>query len=104
MKRLRNISIALFIGLMGIGSSAVYAFPAHDGISVNVASQPTIKALNGSIVITVPGDNPIHFQIFSITGQAIKSITLGQGSTTIELPKGYYIVKCSHWSKTIIVK
>lgn len=104
MKRLRNISIALFIGLMSIGSSAVYAFPAHNGISVNAVSQPTIKALNGSIAITVPGDNLVHFQVFSITGQAIKSITLGQGTTTIELPKGYYIVKCSHWSKTIIVK
>lgn len=103
MKRLRNISVALIIGLMGIGSSAVYAFPAQNGASLNV-SQPTIKASNGSITLIVPSDNTIQFQIYSITGQAIKTVNAGYGSTTVDLPRGYYIVKCSYWSKTVIVK
>ena len=103
MKRLKNISIALIIGLMGLGSSVAYAFPAHNDISVNVA-QPSVKASTGAITLTVSSDNAVQFQIYSITGQAIKSITVGQGSTTIELPRGYYIVKCSYWSKTVVVK
>lgn len=104
MKRLRNISVALLISLMGIGSSAVYAFPAHDGISASAASQPTIKASNGSITLIVPGDNSVQFQIYSITGQAIKNVTVSHGSLSVDLPRGYYIVKCSYWSKTVIVK
>lgn len=88
---------------MSLGSSAVYAFPAQEGNSLNV-TQPTIKASNGSITLTVPSDNAVQFQIYSITGQAIKTVTVGHGTTTVELPRGYYIVKCSQWSKTVVVK
>lgn len=103
MKRFRNISLALIISLMGVGSSAVYAFPAIDGVSVN-AAQPTIKASVGSITLNVPGEDAVQFHIYSITGQAIKTVIVHQGSLSVELPRGYYIVKCSHWSKTVIVK
>lgn len=104
MKRLRNISIAVIIGLMGACPSAVYAFPAHDGISTEAVAQPTIKAVSGGITVTISGDSAVQFQIYSITGQAIKTFTATQGATSIDLPRGYYVVKCNYWSKTVIVK
>lgn len=103
MKRLRNISVALFICLMGFSSSAVYAFPSQ-ATSSTIGNQASVRASSGAITLTANSEEPICFQIFSITGQAIKNITISQGSTTIELPRGYYIVKCNHWSKTVIVK
>lgn len=103
MKKLRNISVALFICLMGFSSSAVYALPTQDTCSV-IGNQASVRASSGVITLTANSDEPICFQIYSITGQAIKNITISQGSATIELPRGYYIVKCDHWSKTVIVK
>lgn len=103
MKKLRNISVALFICLMGFGSSAVYAFPTQASSTIT-DNQVSVKASSGAIILTANCEEPVCFQIFSITGQAIKTITLSQGSTSIELPHGYYIVKCNQWSKTVIVK
>ncbi len=103
IKRFRNTSLALIISLMGVGSSVAYAFPAIDNISVN-AAQPTIKASAGSITLSVSLDETVQFHIYSITGQAIKTVNLHQGSLLVELPRGYYVVKCSYWSKTVIVK
>lgn len=103
MKKLRNISVALFICLMGFGSSAVYAFPTQTSSTIT-NNQASVKASSGAITLTANSEEPVCFQIFSITGQAVKTITLSQGSTTIELPRGYYIVKCDCWSKTVIVK
>ncbi|MBQ2838210.1 MAG: T9SS type A sorting domain-containing protein [Muribaculaceae bacterium] len=102
MKKLKYISVALFISMMTISSSAVYAFPAQS--IENIATHASVKATSGAITLVANSDEPIQFHIYSITGQAIKTITLSQGTTTIELPRGYYIVKCNYWSKTVIVK
>ncbi|MBR5333013.1 MAG: T9SS type A sorting domain-containing protein [Muribaculaceae bacterium] len=104
MRKLRNITIAFFIGLMGISSSVVYANPANDEISIITSSQPSIKTSEGAVTLIVTSDETVNFQIFSITGQVVKTATVSHGSATIELPKGYYIVKCIHWSKSVIVK
>lgn len=103
MKKLKNIFIALIICLMNFGSSVVYAFPPQV-TSMVTDNQVSVKATSGAIILTANCEEPICFQIFSITGQAIKTITLSQGSTSIELPRGYYIVKCNQWSKTVIIK
>lgn len=104
MKKLRNLSVAFLIGLMGVSSSIVYANPANDDISIIASSQPSIKTSTGAVTLIVPSDESVNFQIYSITGQIVKTATVSHGSTTIELPKGYYIVKCIHWSKSVIVK
>ncbi len=104
MKKLRNITLAFFIGLMSIGTSVAYAFPAPNEIAVISSQQPSVSASVGHITLTVNDDEVVNFYIYSITGQIIKTITISQGSTTVELPRGYYIVKCNYWSKTVIVK
>ena len=104
MKKLKNITVALFISAMSVCSLTGYAYPSHDNISINTSTQPTIKTSAGTITLTVTSDESVNFQIYSITGQVIKSITVSHGSATLELPKGYYIVRCSHWSKSVVVK
>lgn len=44
------------------------------------------------------------FEIYSITGQRLKSATVEGGTVKVELPKGCYIVRCAKWSKKVIVK
>ena len=50
-------------------------------------------------------DNESTFSVYSITGQIVKSVSVPGGTTaTINLPKGFYIVKCEYWSRKVIVK
>lgn len=103
MKQLRITLTALFICMMGFGSSMAYASPTQT-ITNSVADQVLVSTSSGSITLISNSEEPVLFQIFSITGQVIKSTTVTQGSVSIDLPRGYYIVKCEHWSKTVIVK
>ena len=104
MKKLKNITVALFISAMSVCSLSVYASPARDNISISAPSQPTVSASAGTVTLTVTSHESVTFQIYSITGQVVKNITISQGSATVELPKGYYIVRCNHWSKSVVVK
>lgn len=104
MTKLRNISIVLFISVIALLPSMGVAMPINNDINKIENVQPSITVNTGTISLTVSTEEPVLFQIYSITGQIIKTITLGQGTTSIDLPRGYYIVKCPFWSKTVIVK
>ncbi len=69
-----------------------------------VAVQTSVKASNGQIVLTSVEEKPVTFLIYSIIGQLVKSVTVQSGETVVELPRGYYIVKCEKWTKQVIVK
>lgn len=63
----------------------------------------SVRPCAGYLEITATADAPMRFYIYSITGQLVKSIDV-LGTVQVELPHGYYIVKCSEWSKQVIVK
>lgn len=65
---------------------------------------PQVKAQPGGINIEVPGDQPRHVAIYAITGQVVKQFNANPGSTYIELPAGYYIVRVANLSVKIVVK
>lgn len=67
-------------------------------------SQPQIKVLPGRIEISVAGDEPHQVAIYALTGQVVKTLTLTSGVTSIDLPAGYYIVKCDRVSCRVVVK
>lgn len=70
-----------------------------------VVESPMVKSTPTGVVFSVSEDKPYQFGIYSITGQLIKSIkVLPYTSTTINLPKGYYIVKCEKWAKQVVVR
>ncbi len=75
---------------------------ADDRIEV-AAPSCSVTPVSGGI--TVAAESETTFDVYSITGQRIKSVTVvGVGAEKVDLPKGCYIVRCSQWSKKVIVK
>lgn len=102
MKRLLYIftlCVALAVGSVGV---RVFAEPRVEQVS---SEETTVYGGKGTIAM-VAGDSDATFNIYSITGQLIKSVRVSAGTkVTIEVPKGFYIVKCSgRWSRKVVVK
>ena len=102
MKRLLYIftlCVALAVGAVGVSS---YAAPRVEQVS---SDETTVYGGKGSIAM-VAGESDATFNIYSITGQLIKSVRVTAGTkVTIEVPKGFYIVKCAgRWSRKVVVK
>ena len=95
--------ICIGISVIGVANNSA-SNSADENISSAIVEQPTISTLSGGISLTTPSDKPTKFLIYSITGQVIKTITVSSGEVIVELPKGYYIVKCENWSKQAIVR
>lgn len=56
-------------------------------------------------VLTIRSDAASKFEIYSITGQLIRSLSVNAGATVkVELAKGFYIIKCESWTKRIVIK
>lgn len=45
-----------------------------------------------------------QFEVYSITGKLVKSVTVGSEAVTVQLPSGCYIVRTASWSKKVVVK
>lgn len=106
MKHIKNYIKTLFISL-ALGACAIPAFaePADASVQQSVAvSQPQVRVLNDRIEITVSGEEDCPVTIYALTGQVVKSFTAVQGVNSVELPKGYYIVKCDRYSCRVVVK
>ena len=95
--------ICIGISVIGVANNSA-SNPTDENISSAIVEQPTISTLSGGISLTTPSDKTTKFLIYSITGQVIKTITVSSGEVIVELPKGYYIVKCENWSKQAIVR
>ncbi|MDE6320776.1 MAG: T9SS type A sorting domain-containing protein, partial [Muribaculaceae bacterium] len=91
MSRIRNILLAAALTLAGTST----AFAAADAsLNEPQSTSSTVQVRYGSVELTVNGSEPVTFQIFAITGQQVKSVTVPGASTTkVELPKGVYIVR-----------
>lgn len=104
MKKLRHIILAFALAASAAGGSAL-ASVTDNGVQQELASSTvSVKTGAGQVELTVSGDEPVKFHIYSITGQLVKSVSMADGSVIIELPRGLYIVKCDKWSKQIVVK
>lgn len=99
MKRILRITLILAVM---IGASGLFVgINADDRIEVTAVSC-SASPTNGGIKLTAESD--MTFDIYSITGQRIKSVSVSSGTEQINLPKGCYIVRCAQWSKKVIVK
>ncbi len=94
-----TLCVALAVGSVGV---SVFATPRVEQVS---SEETTVYGGKGTIAM-VAGDSDATFNIYSITGQLIKSVRVSAGTkVTIEIPKGFYIVKCSgRWSRKVVVK
>lgn len=105
MKKIKHYIYSILIATALVGAvPAVYAEPAESVQHAINASQPQVRVLNGQIEITVPGDEDCDVTIYALTGQVVKSLTASPGVTTVDLSKGYYIVKCDRVSCRVVVK
>lgn len=101
-KMRRIIGILLFALMSGTISVVARNVPDKDALSVAVA-HPVMTTGQGCLNFTLNTDSPMTVEIYSITGQLIKKFSLGEGTVTIELPRGCYIVRCASWSKKVVV-
>lgn len=101
MKRI-IISIAVLLAAGVMLPGIAQADNTMQDMSV-IVSTPTVKAVSQGIELTVPDGDSHQFYIYSITGQMIRSVEVRE-SAVVDLPCGYYIVKCREWSKKIVVK
>lgn len=100
-------SLRLLICMLMLTSMAglTYAEPAEkDSASSIVVSQPIIKVIRGHIEITISGNESKEVVCYSLTGQVVKTLTVHPGTTTFELPSGYYIIRCDRYSQRVIVR
>lgn len=84
--------------------AGAYATQAPAPQRIEVSEAPTVKATGGRVEITVYGDDERQVQVFALTGQLIATVNAQPGITVIELPAGYYIVKCDRMAQRVIVR
>lgn len=87
--------------------AAIASFEAAEAEEMAVsAGEPVVEAVNGSVVIRNNNSGDNTFTVYCVTGQQVKSVRLsGDASTSIQLPKGFYVVKCNEaWSRKIVVR
>lgn len=103
---MRNLFVILilmtFTGITSYGNSINTNAIQEEKITSN---SPSIKYLPDGIELNVSDNNTYQFGIYTITGHLIRSVKVTpQTSITINLPQGFYIVKCEKWVKQIVIK
>lgn len=97
----RNIFVAsaIFTGF-GIAPAA----SASEKTEVAQIQIPKVTVADGRLELTAPDGMSVRFDIYSITGQLIKSLDLQSETALVELPQGCYIVHTPGRSVKILVK
>ena len=105
MKRLiRNILVVLCMSLLSTVTSA-FAADERTHTSERLENVASVVVNTSGISLRVNTEKIERFHIFSITGQLVKAVDVEPGITlNVELPRGCYIIKCSYWSKKVLVK
>lgn len=67
-------------------------------------ARPSVRVVSGQVVISIPGDESMLVYVYALTGQLVKHFTAQPGVSVLDLPAGYYIVKCGHLSQRVVVR
>lgn len=100
MKHICRIAFAIIIAAAFAGANFIAQADDRTDITVENVCE-AVPVTNG---IKLSATDKTTFEIYSITGQKVKSASIEDGSFQIELPKGCYIVRCPQWSKKVVVK
>lgn len=102
MKRVISIVI-LFLAVASFNGQ--WLAEAKTSVESRMAErQPIVSVDKGYIELTAPDSETVKFEIFSITGQLIKSVSVKGSTAKVELPKGFYIIKCEAWTKRVMLR
>lgn len=73
------------------------------GVETNVVkAEADVKAIAGGIVVNATEATNVN--VYNFTGQAVKATTVGNGATTIALPRGMYIVRAGAKATKVVVR
>ena len=109
MKSLRKyilpLSVAYVMLFPPVVSAGASASPEPAATAQNdFATEISISVSGSHILIANSGQQSCHVIIYALTGQVVKNITANTGTTSIELPAGYYIVKCGNVTKRVVLR
>lgn len=102
MKKIFSIAILFLAAISFSGQWCAYARPAVENRLTDHI--PAVSVDKGYVELTAPDGEAVKFEIFSITGQLVKSITVKSSTVKVDLPKGFYIIKCETWTKRVMIK
>ena len=108
-ERRHKMKRVIYIVTCLLAMGGMHAVPMPDNFlpqRVETATTgPTAQGAEGRIVFTA-GSSDATFNIYSITGQLIKVVRVSADQrTSVDFPKGFYIVKCSNqWSRKVVVR
>jgi hypothetical protein len=106
---MRKMKRLLYIVVCLLAMGAAVAAPVPDNFlpqRVETAvTGPTAQGAEGRIIFTA-GNSDAVFNVYSITGQLVKVVRVSaEQRVSVELPKGFYIVKFSNqWSRKVVVR
>lgn len=96
---------AAILSLAIATASSQWQASARPAVESRVSDhQPAVSVDKGFVELTAPDGEAVKFEIFSITGQLVKSVTVKGSTVKIDLPKGFYIIKCDSWTKRVMLK
>lgn len=99
MKRKFHILLVCCLALMGV------AVPAYLSATERIEAVDggcTARPVSGGIEISATEQTRV--EIYSITGQQVKSLNIGPETITVDLPNGCYIVRTPRSSKKVVVR
>ncbi|MDD6890090.1 MAG: T9SS type A sorting domain-containing protein [Bacteroidales bacterium] len=102
MRKFISIVILLFAAVAFNGQLLATARPAVENRIPERG--PSVSVDKGYIELSAPEAETVKFEIFSITGQLIKAVTVKSSTVKVELPKGFYIIKCDSWTKRVMLR
>lgn len=99
MKRYLRIFLVCFCVLLSAGTfSQLFAAEHIENVDGGCKARP----VSGGIELQA--NEQTRVEIYSITGQQVKSVTIGAETVTVELPNGCYIVRTPRSSKKVVVR
>ncbi|NDW18861.1 T9SS C-terminal target domain-containing protein [Dysgonomonas sp. 216] len=102
MKFIKPLIIVLLLGFSASGFSQ-----NQEQSSIAEAEKQTVEITINTVKYFIPASKQdLRIDIFSIIGAKVATLNIksGVGSTDVNLPQGYYIVKAEDTSRKIAVK
>jgi hypothetical protein len=99
----RKIRI-LALALVGVIASTAASWAVAAERIEQAPTAPAVRIAANSNGVQLTAHEATRFDIYSITGQLIRSVEVKSETLTVELPTGCYIVRCPQGSQKVVVR
>lgn len=98
---MKYVWLCIFLLTAPVVSGAIVP---DDAKSLRCEVLVSTQGKDGKLMLENQTSTSCRVVVYSITGQAIRSLELRPGVVTVVLPKGFYIVKSEYGSQKIVVR